>query len=191
MWKLHIIIALLSRLVGPLRGPWSAALPFPDSDVIMGYVFNRLIMNITLIMSDSHSKLTWLTLNKTHLGCSPYTRGCTDNDWLREGPIWLDMGPIMRWFSRDGAPGCLGAPRLAERWWPGYVCSCWWRCCCSFCAYESWRVWETSGQCQNMTKRKNAVWLSKNCQKLDIFFKKIAENFHLKKIAIGNFFYKN
>ena len=35
--------------------------------------------------------------------------------------------------------------------------------------------------------QKIAIWLSKNCQKLDIFFKKIARNFLFfsKKIAIG------
>jgi len=29
-----------------------------------------------------------------------------------------------------------------------------------------------------LTLRKIAIWLSKNCQKLDTFFKKIAKNFH-------------
>ena len=44
----------------------------------------------------------------------------------------------------------------------------------------------------HLTLWKIAIWMSKNCQKLDIFFKKIAKNFHFfKKIAIGNFFEKN
>ena len=47
------------------------------------------------------------------------------------------------------------------------------------------------GRCVNLTLRKIAIWLSKNCPKLDIFQKKIAKNFHFfKKIAIGNFFWK-
>ena len=38
----------------------------------------------------------------------------------------------------------------------------------------------------------NCQLIVKNCQKLDIFFKKIGKNFHFfKKIAIGNFFEKN
>ena len=37
-----------------------------------------------------------------------------------------------------------------------------------------------------LTLRKIAIWISKNCQKLDIFFKKIAKNFHffLKKLTL-------
>ena len=41
---------------------------------------------------------------------------------------------------------------------------------------------------QELTLRKTAIWMSKNCQKLEIFFKKIDKNCHFfNKIAIGNF----
>ena len=44
----------------------------------------------------------------------------------------------------------------------------------------------------NLTLWKIAIWLSKNCQKLDIFFKKIDKKCHFfNKIAIGNFVEKN
>ena len=43
----------------------------------------------------------------------------------------------------------------------------------------------------DLTLLKIAIWLSKNCQKLDIFWKKIAKNFHFfKKNCQWQFFWK-
>ena len=45
---------------------------------------------------------------------------------------------------------------------------------------------------RDLTLRIIAIWLSKNCQKLDIFFKKIDKIFiFFNKIANGNFVEKN
>ena len=59
-----------------------------------------------------------------------------------------------------------------------------------FCRSSSynffWNIWI------HLTLRKIANWMSKNCQKLDIFFKKIDKNCHFfNKIAIGIFFFFN
>ena len=52
-------------------------------------------------------------------------------------------------------------------------------------------LWQSDPLCA-LTLRKIAIWLSKNCQKLDIFSKKIARNFHFfQKIANSNFVEKN
>ena len=48
-----------------------------------------------------------------------------------------------------------------------------------------WTICLSSG---NLTLWKIAIWLSKNCQKLDIFSKKFARNFHFFQ-KNGNFFF--
>ena len=75
---------------------------------------------------------------------------------------------------------------------------------CDSCDDHWWPVtWRLSGpsttqirhQDLELTLRKIAIWLSKNCQKLDIFSKKIAKNFHFFQKnchfwQLKNFFFK-
>ena len=74
-----------------------------------------------------------------------------------------------------GTPGILSLVRSCTKWW------------------RDTEVWDdTVRYSSNLTLRKIAIWMSKNCQKLDIFFKKIYKNFHFfQQNCQWQFFWKN